>query len=121
MLEYTIMKPEGILVLKPNAALSQEDFAGLSASVDAYLADHDSLHGVLIQSESFPGWESFAGFTAHMRFVRDHQQRIERLALVTDSAVAPVAEAVARHFAAAEIRRFPFAEHEKALSWLKSS
>ena len=27
MLEYTIMKPEGIVVLKPNATLSYEDFA----------------------------------------------------------------------------------------------
>jgi hypothetical protein len=121
VLEYTIMKPEGILVLKPNAALSKEDFVGLSACVDAYLADHASIHGVLIQSESFPGWESFAGFTAHIRFVRNHQQRIERLALVTDSSVAPVAEAVAKHFTAAEIKHFPFAEHEMALNWLKTS
>ncbi len=121
MLEYTLMNPESILVLKPNAALTKEDFVDLSACVDRYLADHDSLHGVLIQSESFPGWESFAGFAAHLRFVRDHQQRIERLALVTDSAVAPVAEALARHFTAAEIRRFPYGEEDKALSWLKSS
>jgi hypothetical protein len=48
MLEYTIMKPEGIVVLKPNATLSKEDFAGLSASVDAHLADHASIHGLLM-------------------------------------------------------------------------
>ena len=27
VLEYTILKPEGILVLKPNESLSKEDFA----------------------------------------------------------------------------------------------
>jgi hypothetical protein len=121
MLEYTIMKPEGIVVLKPNAPLSKEDFAGLSASVDAYLADHASIHGVLIHSESFPGWESFAGFTAHIRFVRNHQKKIERVALVTDSPVARVAEALAKHFTAAKIKHFPFADYEKALNWLKTS
>lgn len=121
VLEFTILKSEGILVLQPNAPLSKEDFASLSASVDAYLADHTSIHGVLIQSKSFPGWESLAGFTAHVRFVRDHQQKIERLALVTDSSVAPVAEAVAKHFTAAEIKHFPFVEHEQALNWLKAS
>lgn len=120
VLEYRILKPEGILVLKPKAALSREDFVGLSAYVDSYLADHASIHGVLIQSESFPGWESFAGFTAHVRFVRDHQHQIERLALVTDSSVAPVAEAIAKHFTVAEIKHFPFAEDEKALNWLKT-
>src|SRR5512141_603003 len=47
MLDYSIMRPEGILVLKPHAPLSKEDFEGLSAAVDSYLSDHAKLHGVL--------------------------------------------------------------------------
>ena len=121
MLEYSIMKPEGILLLQPAAPLSREDFAGLSRLVDAYLADHTSIHGVLIHAETFPGWDSFAGFSAHMHFVRNHHQKIERIALVTDSAVAGVAEALGKHFIAAEIKRFSFAEYESALNWLKMS
>lgn len=85
MLEYTILKPEGFLLLKPNESLSKEDFAELSASVDAYLADHASIHGALIHAEAFPGWENFAGLTAHISFVRNHRRKIERVALVTDS------------------------------------
>lgn len=65
MLDYSIMKPEGILVLKPQAPLSKEDFGGLSAAVDSYLSDHARLHGILILSRKFPGWENVAGFTAH--------------------------------------------------------
>jgi hypothetical protein len=121
MLEYSILRPEGILLLKPDASLSKEDFAGLSASVDSYLADHASLHGVLIHAKAFPGWENFAGFIAHIRFIRSHQQKIERVALVTDSDVASVGEAIAKHFTAAEIKRFPFSDYEKALDWLKTS
>ena len=121
VLEYTILKPEGILVLKPNESLGKEDFAGLGASVDAYLADHDSIHGVLIHAEPFPGWENFAGLTAHIRFVRNHHQKIERVALVTDSPVGRVAEALAKHFIAADIKHFPFADYEKALNWLKTT
>jgi len=119
MLEYAILKPEGILVLKPNASLSKEDFVGLSASVDAYLADHASIHGLLIHAEAFPGWENFPGFTAHIRFVRNHQQKIERVALVTDSPIARVTEALAKHFIAAEIKDFPFEDYDKAMNWLK--
>jgi hypothetical protein len=120
MLEYAILKPDGILVLEPDAALSQDDFAGLAELADAYLAHHDRLHGVLIHARTFPGWESFAGFIAHVRFVRDHQRQIERVALVTDSHLAGFAEALAKHFTAAEIRHFPFADYEPALQWLKS-
>ena len=121
MVEYTILEPEGILVLKPDAPLREEDFAGLSAMVDAYLAENARLHGVLIHASAFPGWENFAGFAAHIRFVRNHEQKIERIAVVTDSPLAKVAEALGKHFIAAEIRRFPFADYDAALAWLKGA
>jgi hypothetical protein len=120
MLEYTIIEPEGIVVLNPNASLTREDFAGLSTTVDAYLASHSNIHGVIIHAKSFPGWESFAGFVAHIRFVRDHHRKVERVALVTDSPIARVAEALANHFTSAEIRHFPFADYDAALAWLKT-
>jgi len=121
MLDYSIMKPEGILVLKPHAPLSKEDFGGLSADVDSYLSDHAKLHGVLIHSKGFPGWENFGGFTAHMHFVREHHKKVERLAVVTDSPFAAVAESLGKHFTSAEVRHFPFSDDVKALDWLKTA
>lgn len=44
MLNFSIMKPEGILLLQPIAPLSQEDFNDLSTAVDAYLA-HQAAQG----------------------------------------------------------------------------
>jgi hypothetical protein len=120
MLDYSIMQPEGILVLKPRAPLSQEDFSGLGAAVVAYLSDHPKLHGVLIHSKEFPGWESFGGFTAHMHFVREHHQDIERLAVVTDSPLAGMAETIGKHFTSAEIKVFPFGEDAEAVAWLEA-
>ncbi len=55
MLDYSIMKPEGILVLKPDAPLTKEDFSRVGAAVDSYLSDHAMLHGVLIHTKGFPG------------------------------------------------------------------
>jgi hypothetical protein len=121
MLDYSIMKPEGILVLKPRGPLSKEDFGGLSAAVDSYLSDHTKLHGVLIHSRGFPGWENFGGFTAHMHFVRDHHKKVERVAVVTDSQVAGIAESLGKHFTSAEVRHFPFSDDVKALDWLETA
>ncbi len=121
MLDYSIMKPEGILVLKPHASLSKEDFAGLSAAVDSYLSDHAKLHGVLIHSKGFPGWENFGGFTAHMHFVREHHKKVERVAIVTDSQFASMAESLGKHFTSAEVRHFPFSDDVQALDWLKTA
>jgi hypothetical protein len=121
MLDYSIMKPEGILVLKPQAPLSKEDFGGLSAVVNAYLSDHEKLHGVLIHAREFPGWENFGGFIAHMHFVREHHRQVERVAIVTDSPVAGIAGSLAKHFTSAEIRHFPFFDEVKALKWLETA
>jgi tRNA U38,U39,U40 pseudouridine synthase TruA len=115
------MKPEGILVLKPHAPLSKEDFGGLSAAVDAYLSDHVRLHGILIHSKKFPGWENFASFTAHMHFVQDHHKRIERIAIVTDSQIAGMAESIANHFTSADVKHFSFSDDIAALDWLETA
>lgn len=121
MLDYSIKSPEGILVLKPNTPLTKEDFAGLSALVDSYLSDHAKLKGVLISSEAFPGWGDFRGFTAHMHFVREHHKQVERVAVVTDSHLAGIAESHGNHFTSAEVRHFSFSDEAKALEWLKST
>ena len=120
MLDYSILEPAGVLVLKPDAPLNQEDFAGLSTTVDAYLAKHGKLHGVLVYSKKFPGWEDVSGFTAHMHFVREHRTKVERIAVVTDSVIADVAESIAKFFTPAEVRRFHFAEYDAALEWVKA-
>lgn len=119
MIKHHIMETEGILVLEPISALSAEDFRDLTSSVDTYLAEHPTLHGMLIHAQQFPGWESFTGLAAHLKFVREHHKRIEHIALVTDSPLGEVAPALAKHFVSAEIRRFAYSEFEEALLWLK--
>jgi hypothetical protein len=119
MLDYSILLPEGILVLETGTPLSTEDFSGLAIVVDSYLSNHDKLRGVLIHAKSFPGWEDLDGFTAHMRFVREHHKKVARLAVVTDSHLAGMLESLGKHFVAAEMMHFPYADNAKALDWLK--
>ena len=121
MLDYSIMLPEGILVLNPHAPLAKGDFSGVSTIVNAYLSDHTKLQGVLIHSKIFPGWENFGGFTAHMHFVREHHKQVRRLAIVTDSLIAGIAESLGKHFTSAEVKCFPFSDEAKALEWLKTA
>ncbi len=121
MLDYSIMVPEDILVLKPHAPLTKEDFSCLSTAVDSYLSDHAMLHGVLIRSKAFPGWENFGGFVAHMRFVREHHKKVERVAVVTDSQLAAIAESLGDHFTSADVKHFRFFDEAKALEWLETA
>jgi len=120
MLEFSFAEPGGILRVTPSGALSAADFAGLTRFADAYLSTHGTLGGLMIEAQSFPGWDSFAALASHLRFFRDHQRRIERIALVTDSRIAHVAELLVEPFVAADIRVFPFGQQEAALRWLRT-
>jgi hypothetical protein len=120
MLALKMIEPGGILHVQPSGALTAGDFERLKQFADAYLGKHGTLAALLIESQAFPGWNSFAGFAAHLRFVREHQRHIERIALVTDSSIAHVAELLTEPFAKADIRCFPFAQYDAALHWLRS-
>ena len=120
MLDYSILGPEGVLVLKPHAPLQQEDFADLSAAVSAYLTKHEKLHGALVYAKKFPGWEDMSGFSAHVNFVREHHTKVERIAVATDSIIANVAESIVKFFTPADVRRFHFAEFDEALAWVRT-
>jgi len=62
------------------------------------------LHGLILESPSFPGWENLGAAVRHFRFVRGHHQKIKRVAVVTNSRLGDAAEHIASHFVAATIR-----------------
>jgi len=57
---------------------------------------------------------------SHLRFVRDHHRRVNKIAVVTNSALGEVAEHLASHFVSAEIKRFPSGETAAAKQWIVS-
>lgn len=121
MLEHELLADEGILVLKPREALTAEDFETVAAVVDPYLSERGDLRGILIDAPTFPGWEDFAGFVSHMRFVREHHEHVGKVAVVSDSTFLSVAPKLASHFVRAEVRHFESAERDSALAWLREA
>lgn len=117
MLSVKINEASGIAELEPDGPLSQQDFESAAAVVDPYLARTGYLNGIVIHTRSFPGWESFAALTTHLRFVKDHHKKVGRVAFATDSGVAAFAEAFASHFVSAEIKLFGFDDLDRARKW----
>ncbi|HTO55299.1 MAG TPA: STAS/SEC14 domain-containing protein [Myxococcota bacterium] len=118
MLEHTLDPAQSILYLRPKSALRKEDFEALARDVDPYLEQHGDLAGLIVQVESFPGWDSFGALAAHIRFVRDHHRRVRKVAIVTDAKIGDVAEKLASHFVAATIRHFAAGELDAARRWI---
>ena len=120
MLEYDLLQDQGILIVTPRGPLEQADFEELSKAVDPYIQSHGKLHGLMIYTESFPGWNNFAGLVGHLKFVKDHQQQIEKVAAVTDNNFLSIMPGVADHFIEAEVKHFDFNDKQIALEWLAS-
>ena len=72
----------------------------------------------MIYVESFPGWDSFAALVSHIRFVKDHNKRIQRVAAVTDSGFLSTIPKIAGHFVRAKIQHFPYQDKDAAMQWL---
>lgn len=118
MIEYDLDKEHSILELRPKSALDKEDFVELAKAVDPQIEAHGDLAGVVISAPSFPGWDSFGAMVTHLRFLRDHHKHIKKVAVVTDSHLAGVAEHLGAHFVSAEIRHFPAGQRDQARQWI---
>jgi hypothetical protein len=120
MLRFELMKDAGILVVEPRDALTAADFLAIARTIDPYIEEHGKLSGLLVDAPSFPGWDSFGALIQHLKFVRDHHRKIDRVAAVTDNEFLKIAPRIAEHFAHPEIRVFAGAERAQALVWLQS-
>jgi hypothetical protein len=121
MIDYTLDTENSILYVRPESRLEPDDFVKLASAVDPFIEKKGELSGLIIEAETFPGWESFGAMASHFRFVQDHHRRIKRIGVVTDSALGTFAEKLASHFVAAEISHFPAGERDAAARWILST
>lgn len=118
MIDYHLDPATAVLTIRPESALEKDDFAELANVVDPQIEEHGDLSGLIIEAPRFPGWDSFGALVTHLRFVRDHHRHVKRIAVVTDSHLGDVAEHLASHFVAADIRHFPGGDIDEARRWV---
>ncbi|HME80382.1 MAG TPA: STAS/SEC14 domain-containing protein [Mycobacterium sp.] len=120
MIEFDLDTAHSILLVRPLSALDTADFVELAKAVDPLIETTGELAGLIINAPKFPGWDSFGSLVTHFRFVKDHQQHIKKVAVVTDSHLGDVAEHLASHFVSAKIRHFPGEQLDQARQWIIS-
>jgi len=103
--------------LAPSGKLTEDDFARLTPTIDAAIAEHGQVR-LMIDASGFRGWDSFAAFQRHAGFVRAHQRKIERLAVVTGHDWQEWLVDTMRMFLHPEARAFPKDREADALQWL---
>jgi hypothetical protein len=118
MINHKLLRTEGILILTPDSPLKSADFENLAQEIDPYIEQNGKLHGLMLDAESFPGWKDCAGLVAHLKFVKNHHQKIQKVAVVSDSSFLSFAPKIASHFVQAEVKQFSRSQRKDALHWL---
>ena len=118
MISHELLRDKGILIVIPEGPLEQADFEALAREVDPYIEAQGKLNGLLISAQLFPGWKDFAALVSHLRFVKNHHQKIRKVAAVTDSGFLAIMPHIANHFVDAEVQHFEYRDKDRALDWL---
>ncbi|MCB9092330.1 MAG: STAS/SEC14 domain-containing protein [Halobacteriovoraceae bacterium] len=98
--------------------LSSINFSAMRSIVDQYLKDKKELNSLMIHFKSFPGWEDVGSFIDHLSFVKDHQGKIKKVAVISDSSLPKLVAPIAKHFISPELREFTEAEIEIGKKWV---
>ncbi len=112
-----LLSASGVIVVEVKQALRVQDFDVLAYTADAWIDAHGGLQGLVIHTREFPGWENLGGFLRHVRFLRDHQRKVKRVALAVDSKLASLAPRIAEHFVQAELKSFEYDALDAAIAW----
>ena len=120
-ISFHLQADSGVIVVELKEALSANDFDALAFTTDTWFEAHGKLRGVVIHCREFPGWENLRSVIRHVRFMRDHHRKVERVALAADSRLASLVPHIAEHFAEAEVKSFRFDELDAAIAWARGS
>ena len=116
---HRLLAEAGVIIVDVSAPLRAQDFDAIALTADTWIEAHGDLNGIVIHAREFPGWENLSGFLGHMRFIRNHEQKVKRVALATESKLADLAPRIAGHFVKAELKAFPYDALESAIAWAR--
>lgn len=117
MIETTIDRENNLIIATARDKLADTDFKNLSDCIDEYINSTDRAPGIVLNAESLPHWKNSEALFAHIKLVRDHQEILPKVALVSDSAALSVMPHLVDIFVKAKLRHFPQSEFDKAVAW----
>jgi hypothetical protein len=80
MIKTEIISPNILRIVVP-VKLKVDDFLQIAPQVDSIIRQYGKLR-LLIDASQFSGWENIAAFENHAGFVKNHQNSVERIAVI---------------------------------------
>src|SRR5450631_2160311 len=80
MIKTEIIAPDTLKIVAPEK-LKADDFRQIAPQFDSLVSQHGKIK-LLIDASGFNGWENIAAFENHVGFIRTHQKKVERIAVI---------------------------------------
>lgn len=115
----TIEAPtDTILKIKVSGKLEDNDFNQIAPQVNHAIQSHGNLR-LLIDVTAFDGWSDMQAAKNHFAFVRDHQKKIDRIALIAGHMWQHWIAGIAGVFVHPDIKVFDKDQLTQAEGWLR--
>ena len=97
--------------------LKTDDFRQIAPQVNFIISRYEKVR-LLIDASGFNGWENIAAFENHAVFVKNHQQKVDRIAVIVAHDWQHWLIGAVRIFLHPKVRAFDKSHESEALKWI---
>jgi hypothetical protein len=116
MIKTDSISANGLKITIPHK-LKADDFTQIAPLIDSVISQHGNIR-LLIDASGFEGWENIEAFEKHIGFVKNHQQKIERIALIAGHEWQHWLISLVKMFVHPEVKAFDKSHENEALHWI---
>jgi hypothetical protein len=116
MIQIETLSPDTLKVTPP-AKLKADDFATIAPQIDELIRQQKQIR-LLIDATGMHGWEDIEALKKHMLFVKHHQSKIKRIAVLAAHDWQHWIAAIVNIFVHPEIKAFGTDQEDAARQWL---
>ena len=113
----TDMISGNVLRIMAPEKLKADDFRQIAPQVNSIISRYGKVR-LLIYASGFNGWENIAAFENHAGFVKNHQQKVDRIAVIVAHDWQHWLIGAVRIFLHPEVRAFDKSHESEALKWI---
>ena len=116
MIKTEIIQSNALRVAVP-VKLRVGDFQQIAPEVDSIIRHYGKIR-LLIDASKFGGWENVSAFENHAAFVKSHQQKVERIAVIVAHDWQHWLVGAVRIFVHPEVKALDQEQEAEALRWI---
>ena len=118
-MKMEFIAPDVLKLIAPKK-LKAKDFEALTPEVDELIKRYGRIK-LLVDATHLEGWESMADFETHAAFVKDHEAKVDRIALITGHDWQNWLVGAVKLFVHPKVKAFDKRHADEALLWIGAS